>query len=256
MSVLTVERRDASAVVTLTRPEKLNALNDLMLDELDAALLELDADPVVRTIVLTGAGRGFCSGLDLSTATSLDELDGPTFLRLQQRVSASLTRPFRLSKPVIAAVNGPASGGGLALALASDIRIASESAEFNAAFMRIGLTGCDVGVSWLLPRIVGLGPAAEMMLTGRRVGAAEALRTGLVTHVTAGSDLLGRAAQLADEIAANSAFGVTLTKDGLRLAADAGSLDIAVGLENRQQALAALSPGYREAVRGFEKRWG
>jgi enoyl-CoA hydratase len=254
VSVLDVVRDGTCALVTLRRPETLNALDQELLDALDAALQDLDADPGVRATVVTGEGRGFCSGLDLATATTLDQLDGPTFFRRQKAVSDSLTRPFRMSTPVVAAVNGPASGGGLALALACDVRLAAEPAVFNVAFVRIGLTGCDVGVSWLLPRIVGLGVASELMLTGRKVDASEALRVGLVTHVTPTADLLPAALETARQIAANSAFGVALTKEGLRLAADATSLEAAIGIENRQQALAALSPGYREAVREFETR--
>ena len=256
MSVLDVERDGACAVLTLRRPETLNALDQELLDALDATLQELDADLEVRAVVVTGAGRGFCSGLDLSVATTLDALDGPTFFRRQKAVSDSLTRPFRMGTPVIAAVNGPASGGGLALALACDVRIAAQEASFNVAFVRIGLTGCDVGVSFLLPRVVGLGIASELMLTGRKADAAEALRVGLVNRVVPADELLASALETAHLIAANSPFGVALTKEGLRLAADATSLDAAVGIENRQQALAALSPGYREAVQAFERRRG
>jgi enoyl-CoA hydratase len=246
-----IDRHDSYALVRLRRPERLNAFDLEMLRDLDRELLKLDEDPNVRVIVITGEGRGFCAGLDLSEATTLDSLDASTLFGRQQAVSLALTRPFKLRTPVIAAVNGPASGGGLALALACDVRIASEAAGFNVAFVRIGLTGCDVGVSWLLPRIVGLGAASEMMLTGRRVAAEEALRLGLVTHVVPPAQLLAKATELAEEIASNSAFGVGLTKEGLRLAVDAISLDAAIAIEDRQQVLAALNPAYAEAVAAF-----
>jgi enoyl-CoA hydratase len=251
--VLQVEHRGPVALVTLSRPDRLNAFDDDLFTAWDDALTRLEADDTVRVIVVTGAGRGFCAGLDLDAATTLDRLDAKTFLDRQREVSRSLTRPFLLTTPVIAAVNGPASGGGLAIALASDIRVCSPEATFNVAFVRIGLTGCDVGVSYLLPRVVGLGAASEMMLTGRRVGADEALRLGLVTHVVPEAELLARALTIGEEIAANSAFGVSLTKEGLRLVSDATSLEAALGIENRQQALAALGPDYAAAVQAFLK---
>lgn len=248
-----IRRADDHAVVTLSRPDRLNALTPTMLQALDHVLTELDADPAVRTIVLTGAGRGFCSGLDLDEATRLDELDVVTFYARQEAISATLTRPWRMSTPVIAAVNGPASGGGLALALAADIRIATPQARFSAAFVRIGLTGCDVGVSWLLPRVVGLGHASEMLLTGRVLDADEASRTGLVNRVVPADELLDEAARTAAAVAGNSPFGVLLTKQGLRVASSAVDLDVAVAIENRQQVLASRGPDYREAVSAFSR---
>lgn len=246
-----VDRDGAHAVVTLRRPERLNALTPSMAEVLDAVLADLDADPTVRAVVLTGAGRGFCAGLDLAVATGLDELDVATFYARQQALSATLTRPWRMSTPVVAAVNGPATGGGLALALAADIRIASPAAAFSAAFVRIGLTGCDVGVSWLLPRVVGLGHASELLLTGELVGADEAARIGLVNRVVPAEDLLPEALRIAAAISRNSAFGVMLTKQGLHHASSAVDLDVAVAIENRQQVLASRDPGYREAVDAF-----
>ena len=246
-----VARAGNHAVVTLCRPERLNALTPAMLQDLDDVLPELDADPAVRAIVLTGAGRGFCAGLDLDVATRLDQLDVVTFYARQEAISATLTRPWRMSTPVIAAVNGPASGGGLALALAADIRIATPHARFSAPFVRIGLTGCDVGVSWLLPRVVGLGHASEMLLTGRVVDADEAAMTGLVNRVVPADDLLNEAARTAAAIAGSSPFGVLLTKQGLRVASSAVDLDVAAAIENRQQVLAARGPDYRTAASAF-----
>jgi enoyl-CoA hydratase len=254
-SKILVERfDDGHALVTLNRPDRLNALDEQMFAELDLLYDNLDADPSVRAIVITGAGRGFCSGADLTTIAGMPSATVPEIYRIQSAGARTLTRAREISTPVIAAVNGPASGGGLALALAADIRIASPAAFFNVAFVRLGLTGCDVGVSWMLPRIVGLGHASEMMLTGRRVDAGEAQRMGLVNRVVAADELLSAACETAGLIAANSPFGVALTKEGLQLAVDAPSLQAAIAIENRSQVLASRTSDMAEAVSAFVGR--
>jgi enoyl-CoA hydratase len=246
-----VERVEQAAVVTLDRPERLNALDWEAFEELDETYASLDADPGVRAIVVTGAGRGFSAGLDLEVAAVLADMTPEEMYRRQVAGGRTLSKARELTTPVIAAVNGPASGGGLALALAADVRLCSPEAFFNVAFVRLGLTGCDVGVSWLLPRVVGLGHASEMMLTGRRVHAEEAERIGLVNRVVPAGELLEEALATARLIAGNSPFGVALTKEGLQLAVDAPSLQAALALENRQQVLASRTEGHREAVRAF-----
>jgi enoyl-CoA hydratase/carnithine racemase len=160
----------------------------------------------------------------------------------------------KLSKPVVAAVNGPAAGAGLGLALAADVRIASPDASFVAAFVRIGLTGGDVGVSWMLPRIVGLGHASEMLLTGRAVDAGEAERIGLVNRVVPAEELLPAAHETAAAIAAHSPFGVRLTKKVLQANVDAPSLDAAIELENRNQVLTTRGADMPEALAAFRER--
>ena len=157
---------------------------------------------------------------------------------------------------MIAAVNGPAAGGGLALALAADVRVASTDARFGVAFTRLGLSGCDVGVSWLLPRLVGSGVAAELMLTGRVIDAHRAERLGLVSEVVVPRRIsCRRATLLALEMARNSPFGLQLTKEGLRLALDAPSLEAAIAIENRNQVLASRTDDMHEALAAFvEKR--
>lgn len=253
--VLLVEvESDGCAVVTMHRPDRLNAINSAMFAELDRVLMALDADPAVRAIVLTGAGRGFCAGLDLEQAAAIPAMSVTEMYALQAAGARTLTRARDIATPVIAAVNGPASGGGLALALAADVRIASPEAVFNVAFVRLGLTGCDVGVSWLLPRVVGLGHASEMMLTGRRVHAEEAARIGLVNRVVAADQLLGAARETAALIAGNSPFGVALTKEGLQLAVDAPSLQAALAIENRNQVLASRTADMAEAISAFVER--
>src|SRR6478672_11683347 len=173
--------------ITMNRPEKLNALTTGLVQGLHAALDTIAVDHTCRVVVLTGAGRGFCAGLDLGGYGSAPNTEGfgPTQagLAVQKHIAALLPHMRSLPQPIIAAVNGPAAGGGFALVLGSDVRMAATSARFNAAFIRIGLSACDIGTSWLLPRLVGAARAHELMLTGRLFDAAEAERIGLVHEV-------------------------------------------------------------------------
>lgn len=241
--------------LTLRRPERLNALSWELIDKLHETLAALGGDAEVRVVILTGEGRGFCSGLDLSGE---DALGGPRSVQeafaMQERVASLATALKALPQPVIAAVNGPAAGGGLALALASDVRVCSREARFNVAFVRVGLSGCDVGVSHLLPRIVGLGIASELMLTGRQVEAEEALRIGLANRVVGRADLIKESVALAREISANSPFGVRMTKQVLHRNCDAPSLEAAIELENRTQILATRTNDLAEAVSAYRER--
>lgn len=243
--------------VTLNRPGKLNAVSYELFVELERTLLEVDADPETRVVIITGAGRAFCAGLDLSDGFEAPEQDASGRvvggIDAQERVARVLTTPRRMRKPVIAAINGPAAGGGLALALASDIRLAGESARCNVAFVKVGLSGCDCGVSYLLPRAVGTSAAFELMLTGRQVDSAEAAAIGLVSRVTPDGDLQDAALQTAAMIAANSPFGVQMTKDVMWQSVDIG-LDAAIELENRTQILCTLTEDQPEAVAAFLER--
>jgi enoyl-CoA hydratase/carnithine racemase len=254
-TVLVDRPREGVLMVTLNRPERLNALTFESFDELRRLCSEIEADSSVRTLVVTGAGRGFCSGLDLRDAERLTEMNVSEMLEGQEHWADSIAAFRRLTKPVIAAVNGAAAGAGLALALAADIRIAATEARFNAAFVRIGLTGGDCGVSWFLPRIVGLGQASELLLTGRIIDAQEARRIRLVNKVVSADDLIPAALKLADEVAQNSPFAVRLTKQVLQANVDAPSLEAALELENRNQVLATRTDDMREALNAFlEKR--
>jgi enoyl-CoA hydratase len=247
--------RDGIALLTMSRPEKLNALSWEMIAELNQALDAISADDAIRVLVITGKGRGFCSGMDLRGDDALgSRTDVVTTLRNQERLASIATRLRELSQPVIAAVNGPAAGGGMAIALACDVRLCAPEARFNVAFVRVGVSGCDVGVSHLLPRIVGLGLASELMLSGRQVGAEEALRIGLANRVCAEGQLLDDCYALAEEIAANSPFGVRMTKQVLHLNVDAPSLEAAIELENRTQILATRTDDMREALAAFVER--
>lgn len=252
-----VERpREGIARVTFNRPDRLNALSWPMVDEYLSLVRALGEDETLRAIILTGAGRGFCAGLDLKQRD--DALGGAddvyTVYRRQEKIGALATALRAIPHPVIAAVNGPAAGGGLAIALASDMRLCAPEASFHASFVRIGLSGCDAGVSYTLPRLVGLGLASELMMTGRAVGAEEAARIGLVNRVVPADELQDAALVLAEAIAANSPFGVWMTKKVLGCNIDAPGLDAAVELENRTQVLATRTEDMAEALAAFREK--
>lgn len=260
MAVVTVDEVEPGIQrVTLNRPATLNSMTLELIEKLSIALDDLGRDRDCRVVILTGAGRGFCSGHDLG---QMREGNVPADVgRVQgglavQRAFANLTRKVvSCPKPVIAAVNGPAAGGGLALALAADTRVCSESAMFNAAFVRLGIAGTDVGVSYLLPRIVGPTAAFEMMLSGRLVDAREAERIGLVLRVVPAETLLDAAVEIARGIRRNSPFGVEMTKEVMWANLDAPSLEAAIHLENRTQILCTQTEDHREALVSFlEKR--
>jgi enoyl-CoA hydratase len=250
MNTVLLERRDEVAVVTLNRPETLNAMSDELVHELHNTFDQLAGDDTCRAIVLTGAGRGFCSGHDLA-AFGDDTWAVPAAMKVQECFADLTVRVRSVPQPVIAAVNGPAAGGGLALALAADTRVCSESARFNAAFVRLGLSGCDVGVSYLLPRTVGPTLAFEMMLTGRLIDATEAERVGLVLRVVPDGEVVDEALAIAAQICANAPFGVRLTKQAMWANLDAPNLQAAIELENRNQILAVMTSDHREAVAAF-----
>jgi enoyl-CoA hydratase/carnithine racemase len=246
--------------ITMNRPEKLNALTTGLVQGLHAALDGIAVDHSCRVVVLTGAGRGFCAGLDLGGYGSAPDTEGfgPTQagLAVQKHIAALIPHMRSLPQPIIAAVNGPAAGGGFALVLGSDIRLAAASARFNAAFIRIGLSACDIGTSWVLPRLIGAARAQELMLTGRIFDAEEAGRIGLVTEVLPDGDaLLAAAYAKADEIMRNTPFGVALTKEGMWSALEIPGMQAAIDLENRQQIMASATADHREAMQAFlEKR--
>ena len=246
--------RDAVLLVTLNRPARRNAITFQMFDEMHLLLREVRGDESVRVVVVTGAGEGFCAGLDLDDAEKLPLMSANEMMQGQEHWAGAFEAFHDLPQPVIAAVNGAAAGGGLGLALAADMRLASEEARFNAAFVRIGLSAGDVGVSWSLPRVVGLGHAAEIMLTGDFLDAYEAERIGLVNRVVPAENLLEEALGLAERIAANSPFGITLTKRVLTANVDAGSLRNAVEVENRGQTLATRGQDFSESLGAFREK--
>jgi enoyl-CoA hydratase len=257
--VLEISRpRPGVVQLTLNRPARLNAMTSELISALHRALDQIAVDPDARVVVLTGAGRGFCAGLDLTGYGSAPDTDhlGRTQrgFAVQKHIASLIPHLRSLPQPVIAAVNGAAAGGGFALVLGSDIRLAARSAKFNAAFVRIGLSACDIGTSWLLPRLVGVARAQELMLTGRIFTADEAHRIGLVVDVVDDQELLAAAYAKADEVMANSPFGVALTKEGMWSALEIPGLQAAIDLENRQQIMASATEDHQEALRAFLER--
>jgi enoyl-CoA hydratase len=246
-------------LVTLNRPDDLNTMTaelcSALHDELDAA----SADRSTRAIVITGAGRGFCAGIDLKGYGSSPGADGTDGARdrlaNQEHMSRLILKLRSTPQPVIAAVNGPAAGFGFALTLGSDIRYAARSAVFRAAFLNIGVSNCDMGVSWLLPRLIGASRAHELLLTARRVSGEEAERIGLVAETVEDTALIEHALAAAAEVAAWSPWGVRLTKQGMWSALEIDSEMAAIEYEDRQQIMSLHGVAPPEAVAAFlEKR--
>jgi len=253
--VLVDEPADHVRRLTLNRPEALNAMTAELCEALHGELRTIAADRSARAVILTGAGRGFCAGLDLhgygAAPANLGSDEARDRLANQQHMSTLILELRALPQPVIAAVNGPAAGFGLALCLASDIRYASREAVFRAAFINVGVSNCDMGTSWLLPRLIGASRSHELMLTGRRLGAEEALRIGLVADLVEGERLGERALAGAREIAALAPWGVRLTKQGMWTALELPSEQAAVEYEDRQQIMSTFGQAPPEAVAAF-----
>ena len=232
-------------VLQLNRPNSLNAINEQMRDDLMQTFAMIGADASVNVVVLTGAGRGFCSGIDVRNfgGTPLEASDPAVErLRFQEAMAALPQAIWELPQPVIAAVNGPCVGAGFALCLASDIRICSRAASFGNGAILLGLSGAEMGMSYHLPRIVGTSVAADWMLTGRTVSADEADRRGLVSELVEPDQLIDRAVELASGIAELAPLGVRLTKRALQVNTDAAGPGPAMELENRNQVLTHATP--------------
>jgi enoyl-CoA hydratase len=238
---LIVDRPQPGVVVLqLNRPKQLNAINEVMRDELTQTLVAIGTDVTVNAVVITGAGRGFCSGIDVRNfAARTVEAADPAIdrLRFQEAMAALPQAIWNLPQPVIAAVNGPCVGAGFALCLASDIRICSTAATFGNGAILLGLSGAEMGMSYHLPRIVGTSVAADWMLTGRTVPAAEADRRGLVSELLEPDRLAQRALELAAAIAELPPLSAQLTKRALQVNTDAAGLSAAMELENCNQVL-------------------
>ncbi|HEY2195139.1 MAG TPA: enoyl-CoA hydratase-related protein [Actinomycetospora sp.] len=246
--------RDGVVVLTLDRPDRFNAMTDTMFAELETVATRLDREDGVRVVVVTGAGRAFCGGYDLADAEELTSLGAIGMLDLQERAARALTAVRSIRVPVIAAVNGAAAGGGLALALAADIRLGSPAAKFNAAFVRIGLSAGDLGTSWLLPRLIGPAATAEFVFTGRLMEAEEAARTGLLNRIVPAEELLDAAVEMAGLISANSPAGVRMSKRALQSNMEVSSYAAALELENRGQALLTRTEDMPEALSAMREK--
>ena len=253
MSFVRVERpRESVALVTLDRPERMNAMAFDVMVPLREALEDVGRMNDVRVVVLTGAGRAFCAGADLVDAGFPPHIDGlalPSIARRSMQLLEDVVTTVRgMPQPVIAAVNGPAIGGGFCLALAADIRVASTAACFRAAGINNGLTASELGLSWLLPRAIGASRAAEVLLTGRDVAAEEASSYGLVSSVAEPDALLEQCYELAGRIAAFSHVGVQLTKQTLRSGQESG---FAAHMEHEglaQLYVRLLTKNFEEAI--------
>ncbi len=262
MSTVEIEYpRPAIALLRLNRPESLNALSWELVEELHAALDAIDRNNDCRVVVLTGAGRGFCAGLDLRDQGNPGEIiegleRGPRAgLIAQNRMASLIPHMRRIQQPLVAAINGVAYGGGLALALGCDVRIAARSAKLCVQFIRVGVSGCDIGTSYLLPRLIGASRAHDLILSARAIDAEEAERYGLVTRLAPDDGIVEAGLALAEELCDFTPFGLFATKQVMWANLDIDNLEAAIHLENRNQIMASMSGETEEAARAFfEKR--
>jgi enoyl-CoA hydratase len=260
MALVLVEPvRPHISLITLNQPEKLNSMSFALVRALYEALESVGADNDCWVAVLTGAGRGFCSGLDLEDRGHAPGIEGLTRHRAGIKAMAYMSDVVpamrALPQPLIAAINGPAYGGGMCLTLGCDIRLASASAVFCGAGIVNGLTGTELGVSFLLPRSVGSAHASEILLTGRKVSADEALRMGLVSRVVPDGEVVDVALAMAEQMTTElSPFGVSMTKQVLWANLEAGSLQAAIDLENRNQLLLGHTGNLDEAITAFREK--
>lgn len=269
-SAIDVERLDDGAIVILTinRPHRRNALDSQTLAELHRLLDTISGDPAARAVVLTGAGGAFCAGADIkaqpddlvdtaATPQTLLQAAATSTVAItfcaQELMASAFEKIHRLRQPVIAAVNGCALGGGFALTLACDIRFAAPQATFGAVFIRHGVSACDMGTSYHLPRLVGASRAAELMLTGRVFDAAEAAAIGLVLNIVDDEELRATAVAKAREIARNSPLAVWMTKETMWQTVDAPSLRHALDIENRTQVMCTATGDLAQSFAAFRE---
>ena len=245
-------------LVTLNRPTRMNALLRETVARFNGLLDELAADPACRAVIITGAGRGFCSGQDLAASNQRNQAGSSGViekLHWQQQFAGMGGRIRAMPKLVIAAVNGPAVGAGMAIALSADVRLATPAAKFLVAAVRIGLTGGESGISYLLPRMIGAARAFDILLTGRAIEAEEAERIGLVRSLSEPQSLIDDSIAYARSVLANSPYAVAHTKALMWANLDASSYEAAIQAENRTQILGTMTEDYSEATAAFmEKR--
>ena len=262
--LINFERREHIGILTLNRPEKLNALSFEFAKELIDFFSGLKDDLQTRVVIIRSEGRIFSAGIDLNdVAKVLTQSDNDNRLLGMMQNAHVFGRTWmqivlsmrQAPQPIIAAVKGHAIGAGFSICMACDVRIAGESAQFNAAFIRIGLSGGDMGSSYFLPRLIGLSRAAELLYTGRFMDAITAVRIGFVSRVVSDDQLDASALELANEMLDNSPFGLRMTKELLNVNIDAPSIESAVQLENRTQTICGFSEDAKEAQKAFfEKR--
>jgi enoyl-CoA hydratase len=255
--VLVDHPRPHVAVVTMHRPGRLNAMSIELVGELHAAFAALAEDNDTWVVVLTGTGRAFSSGLDLKDHGVVPNIDGLQVGRIAQKAMRHYSRLVptmrRLPQPVIAAVQGPAYGGGMCLALGADLRFAGESATFNSTGIVNGLTSTELGASWLLPRLIGVARSNDLLLTGRVVDAGEALAMGLVSRVLPDADLLDACLDIGEAMCRYSPYGLAMTKDVIWANLEVGSLEAAIELEDRNQLMLGFTENLPTAIRAFDE---
>ncbi|MBC6458298.1 enoyl-CoA hydratase/isomerase family protein [Actinomadura sp. HBU206391] len=270
MPDLIFDRRDGVAVLTLARPERLNAVTPGLVEELHTALDALAGDTATRIVILTGQGRGFCAGMDIQGDDAGPEGSPPQdgaggepepegrpqrIYRGIARGGEVVARLREIPQPVIAALHGPVAGMGVSFALACDFRIADPSTRFVSPFLNLGLSGGDVGLSWLLPRVVGPAKAAEILYRAQTLTAAQAHELGMLTEVTGEKGDLTAALKLAEELLVRSPYGLRHTKELLNLSLDGPTLRQHLAVENRTQTMAFFTEDFAEGVAAaMEKR--
>ncbi len=255
---LIIEKRGPVDWLTLNRPDRLNTITGTMVQELCEYFGSLRQDFKTRVVVMKGAGRAFCAGLDIKEYTTADgdrTPDGAGRSRPGYHLFDIIEFMRGCPQPIVALVHGAACGGGFAFALAADIRVAGESARMNDAFVALGRSGCELGLTYFLPRIVGLGVATELMYTGSFIDAARAKAVGLVSNVVPDTKLDDAAAAYIESMLRTAPFGLRMTKETLNTALKISDLRAVIDLEERAQALCGRGPEFEEAMRAFlEKR--
>jgi enoyl-CoA hydratase len=254
MSIVIVERnvRPHVSVIRLNRPERLNAMSFDLMTEFCRALQQVGEDNDCWVLVLTGVGRGFCSGLDLEDPGEIPGVEGLPVARVAIRAMSHFSRVIpamrSLRQPIVAAINGCAYGGGMCMSLAADIRIAGESAEFNATGIVNGLTSTELGASYLLPRLIGASRSSEILLTGRKVGSREAERIGLVSRVVPDAGVVDEALEIAARMCEFSPHGIAMTKAVIWANLETASLAAAIDIEDRNQLLLGNTDNLVECI--------
>jgi enoyl-CoA hydratase/carnithine racemase len=251
-----IERRGSIEVVTLNRPDALNAVSPEFATELSDYFGTLHERLDVRAVVLRAAGRAFCAGLDIKAWPLPEGATMVVHMARTQKMLGDIMRKMRsCPQPIVALGQGAACGAGFSMMLAADVRFGAPSLRMNAAYIKIGLGGCDIGSSYFLPRLVGVSIASELILTGRFINAERALRVGLLSDVVDEDKLLETGLALAGEMVANSPIGLRMSKEALNFNVDAQSLDAAMALEDRQQIMMTATQDHMEAMHAFvEKR--
>lgn len=258
-STLEIQKEGALSIVTLNRPSRLNALDRQLTEDMLHYFSGLREDYDTRVVILRGAGKAFCAGLDLkdnadvTTVKSGDRLSA--FLKGQRRLANVFRQMRQCPQPIIACVHGAATGGGLGMALAADIRMVTPEAKFNVAMFKMGMTGGDMGISYFLPRLCGLSVASELMMTGRFIDGTRAVRVNLASELYATpAEMEVGARAMAQEMLAGEANALRLTKECLAMSVDAPSFDAAVALEDRQQTLLGIAGDWSRRIKQFNAK--